>query len=217
MQKGLERTRGLYCSSKLEEFADDNFKFEENGRKLSEQVENTVGKGEIARYEQFLLFPQCFQKACFPGASKGVIVWKWVKQNSHNSSTLSFYINLPLFTGPNLKVVATMSVGYEHIDLEECKKRNIRVCNTPNVSTDSVAELTVSLLLLTTRRLLEGILWTISPFPIVFSNCFENVQPFSFNLELSSANSFSFGEQKKLSFWKGFTRHGLVLRFFLQI
>ena len=26
---------------------------------------NTVGKGEIARYEQFLLFPQCFQKACF--------------------------------------------------------------------------------------------------------------------------------------------------------
>ena len=27
-------------------------------------VENTVGKGEIARYEQFLLFPQCFQKTC---------------------------------------------------------------------------------------------------------------------------------------------------------
>ena len=25
--------------------------------------ENTVGKGETARYEQFLLFPQCFQKA----------------------------------------------------------------------------------------------------------------------------------------------------------
>ena len=29
------------------------------------KVENTVGKGEIARYyKQFLLFPQCFQKAC---------------------------------------------------------------------------------------------------------------------------------------------------------
>ena len=38
-----------------------------------------MGKGEIARYEQFLLFPQCFQKACFPGASKGVIVWEWDK------------------------------------------------------------------------------------------------------------------------------------------
>ena len=65
-------------SSKLKEFADDNFKFDENGRKLSERVENTVGKGEIAPYEQFLLFPQCFQKACFPGVSKGVIVWEWV-------------------------------------------------------------------------------------------------------------------------------------------
>ena len=39
---------------------------------------NTVGKGEIARYEQFLLFPQYFQKACFPGASKGVILWEWL-------------------------------------------------------------------------------------------------------------------------------------------
>ena len=51
----------------------------ENVRKFAKWVENTVGKGEIARYEQFLLFPQCFQKACFPGASKGVIVWEWVK------------------------------------------------------------------------------------------------------------------------------------------
>ena len=66
--------RQILDSSKLKEFADDNFKFDENGRKLSKRVENTVGKGEIARYEQFLLFPQCFQKACFPGASKGVIV-----------------------------------------------------------------------------------------------------------------------------------------------
>ena len=66
-------------SSKLEEFADDNFKFDENRRKLSKQVEDTVEKGEIACYEQFLLFQQCFQKACFPGTSKGVIVWEWVK------------------------------------------------------------------------------------------------------------------------------------------
>ena len=51
-------------SSKLKDFADDNFKFDENGRKFSKQLENTVGKGEIARYEQFLLFPQCFQKTC---------------------------------------------------------------------------------------------------------------------------------------------------------
>ena len=41
---------------------DANFKFDENGRKISTRVENTVGKGEIASYEQFLLFPQSFQK-----------------------------------------------------------------------------------------------------------------------------------------------------------
>ena len=57
--------RQILDSSKLKEFVDDNLKFDENGRKLSEWVENTVGKGEMAGYEQFLLFPQCFQKACF--------------------------------------------------------------------------------------------------------------------------------------------------------
>ena len=71
--------RQILGSSKLKKFAYDNFKLDENGRKLSKWVENTVGKGEIARYEQFLLFPQCFQKACFPEASKGVIVREWVK------------------------------------------------------------------------------------------------------------------------------------------
>ena len=54
-------------SSKLKEFVDDNFKFDESGRKFSKWVENTVGKGEIARYEQFLLFPQYFQKTCTTG------------------------------------------------------------------------------------------------------------------------------------------------------
>ena len=54
--------RQILDSSKLKEFADDNFEFEEDGRKFSMRVENTMGKGEIARYEQFLLFQQCFQK-----------------------------------------------------------------------------------------------------------------------------------------------------------
>ena len=77
--KGLTHYQMTNYSSKLKGFADDNFKFDENGRKLSKPVENSVGKGEIARYEQFLLFPHCFQQACFPGVSKGVIVWQWVK------------------------------------------------------------------------------------------------------------------------------------------
>ena len=62
--------------SKLRQSADNNFEFDVNSRKFSKLVKNTVKN--IARHEQFLLFPQCFQKACFPGASKGVIVWDWV-------------------------------------------------------------------------------------------------------------------------------------------
>ena len=56
--------RKILDSLKLKEFADDNIKLDENGRKLANLVENTVGKREMARYEPFLLFPQCFQKTC---------------------------------------------------------------------------------------------------------------------------------------------------------
>ena len=49
-----------------------------------------MGKGEIAHYEQFLLFPQWFQKACFPGVSKGVIVWEWVNYISNTLTPPSY-------------------------------------------------------------------------------------------------------------------------------
>ena len=54
--------RQILDISKLKEFADDNFKFDENGSNFSKLVENTVGKGEIARDEQFFLFPSVFSK-----------------------------------------------------------------------------------------------------------------------------------------------------------
>ncbi|KAG7458829.1 hypothetical protein MATL_G00224730 [Megalops atlanticus] len=58
--------------------------------------------------------------------------------------------------GPNLKVLSTMSVGFDHLSLDELKKRGIRVGYTPDVLTDAVAELTVALLLTTSRRLVEA-------------------------------------------------------------
>ena len=48
--------------SKLKGFADNNFKFDKNSGNLSKRVEKNLRKGEIAHYEQFLLFPQCLQK-----------------------------------------------------------------------------------------------------------------------------------------------------------
>ena len=81
----------------MKDFADDNFKFDENGRKLSKPVENTVEKTEIACYKQFLLFPQCFQKACLPGASKGVIVWEWVNLLTSDNIIFMDWSNLKAF------------------------------------------------------------------------------------------------------------------------
>ena len=57
--------RQILDSSKLKESAYDNLKIHESGRNVSKQVENTAVKGEIARYEQFLLFPQCFKKTLY--------------------------------------------------------------------------------------------------------------------------------------------------------
>ena len=76
------------------------------------RVENTVGKGEIARYEQFLLFPQCFQKACFPGASKGVIVWEWVKRVCSTSLLKTLWENEKL---SNFSFSHSVSYQYSEI------------------------------------------------------------------------------------------------------
>jgi glyoxylate/hydroxypyruvate reductase len=57
---------------------------------------------------------------------------------------------------PKLKVISTMSVGYDHIDMEECKRRGIRVGHTPGVLTETTADLVLSLLLSTARRIPEA-------------------------------------------------------------
>ncbi|KAI8887723.1 hypothetical protein K501DRAFT_321232 [Backusella circina FSU 941] len=59
--------------------------------------------------------------------------------------------------GPQLKVIATMSVGYDHIDVEAVKKRNIQIGYTPDVLTDATADLTVLLALGAARRIKEAI------------------------------------------------------------
>ena len=66
--------------TKLKVFADDELTVTKMIISVFDRIENIVGKEEIARYEQFLLFPQCFQKASFPDPSKGVIEWEWVNR-----------------------------------------------------------------------------------------------------------------------------------------
>lgn len=56
----------------------------------------------------------------------------------------------------SLKVVSTMSVGHDHIDVEYARKKNITVTNTPDVLTETTADLGMSLLLSAARRVVEG-------------------------------------------------------------
>ncbi|CAH0516071.1 unnamed protein product [Peronospora belbahrii] len=57
--------------------------------------------------------------------------------------------------GPSLRVVSTMSVGYNHIDVEACRARNVRVGYTPGVLNVSTAEMAVALTFATKRRLFK--------------------------------------------------------------
>lgn len=54
---------------------------------------------------------------------------------------------------PNLKMIITRSMGYDHIDLKECKKKGIVVCNVPEYGENTVAEHTFALILDLSRNI----------------------------------------------------------------
>lgn len=58
---------------------------------------------------------------------------------------------------PNLKYITTMSTGFDHVDMSECKNRNIIVSNVPSYGETVVAEHTFALLLAISRRLSESV------------------------------------------------------------
>jgi D-lactate dehydrogenase len=58
---------------------------------------------------------------------------------------------------PELKMIATMSTGYDHIDIGEAKKRGIVICNVPTYGDNTVAEHTFALLLGLTRKLFQSV------------------------------------------------------------
>lgn len=58
--------------------------------------------------------------------------------------------------GSDLKVVSTIAVGYNNIDVAGAREHNVVVTNTPDVLTEAAADLTWSLILSMTRRIVEG-------------------------------------------------------------
>lgn len=55
-----------------------------------------------------------------------------------------------------LKLIVTMSTGYDHIDLDECKKRRVKVCNVPDYAENTVAEHTFALILALSRKICQS-------------------------------------------------------------
>lgn len=58
---------------------------------------------------------------------------------------------------PQLKLVVTMSTGFDHVDLAEAKKRNIPVCNVPTYGENTVAEHAMALLLALSRKIYPSV------------------------------------------------------------
>jgi lactate dehydrogenase-like 2-hydroxyacid dehydrogenase len=54
---------------------------------------------------------------------------------------------------PNVEIVAVYGVGYDTVDMDTCRRRGIRVTNTPDVLTEDVADLAVGMLLALVRRI----------------------------------------------------------------
>ena len=61
-----------------------------------------------------------------------------------------------LAAAPRLRGVSTMSVGHDHMDVAACTRRGIPVCHTPDVLTETTADLAFALLMAAARRLYEG-------------------------------------------------------------
>lgn len=57
---------------------------------------------------------------------------------------------------PKLRLIATCSTGYDHIDVHACAKRNVAVANVPSYGENTVAEFTFALLLAVSRRIREA-------------------------------------------------------------
>ena len=69
-----------------------------------------------------------------------------------------------------LKIIGHVGVGYDNINTQSAKEKNIKVSNTPNVLNDAVAEITILLILASARRIGEA-------YNLVKSNTWKDHRP----------------------------------------
>ncbi|KAF9525750.1 hypothetical protein CPB83DRAFT_896787 [Crepidotus variabilis] len=113
----------------------------------------TILYSESAKYEIVL----------WPG--KNACDRKWLLDNVRDALALIVLVTDRIdaevldAAGSQLKVVSTMSVGYEHISVPDLAKRNIRLGYTPDVLTDAVADISIMLALMAGRLAKETTLF----------------------------------------------------------
>ena len=112
---------------------------DEAEKKLAENFEVTFNKNDDPiPYEELIKLANQYD---------GMAVSGWDKFDEN------FFNNM----NGSLKIIATFSVGYDHINIKSAKEKNIIITNTPNVLNDAVAEITLLLMLATCRKAYEGI------------------------------------------------------------
>ena len=112
---------------------------DEAEKKLAENFEVTFNKNDDPiPYEELIKLANQYD---------GMAVSGWDKFDEN------FFNNM----NGSLKIIATFSVGYDHVDIKSAKEKNIIITNTPNVLNDAVAEITLLLMLATCRKAYEGI------------------------------------------------------------
>jgi len=78
-----------------------------------------------------------------------------LKDSVRGIATFSGKVDAALMAAlPRLEIVASMTIGLDHVDLEAARARGIRVTNTPDVLTDDVADLAIGLMIAVARRLM---------------------------------------------------------------
>ncbi|GAA5855815.1 hypothetical protein JCM3766R1_006165 [Sporobolomyces carnicolor] len=116
----------------------------------------TRGEIDLTQYDQPGNAPRAWVLEHVKGA-RGVVVML----GDEASIIFRFFISLALLKalqpGPSLKVVSTMSAGFDHVDTRALKKRNIRLGTTPDALTDATADIGAMLTLMASRRAGEGI------------------------------------------------------------
>src|SRR5262245_42091410 len=81
--------------------------------------------------------------------------------DAENCEVLSTFIHTDLNAAalsrlPKLRMIATRSTGYDHVDLGYCASRGITVCNVPVYGDNTVAEHTFALILALSRKVIQS-------------------------------------------------------------